>query len=117
MAKIDEVHATVKRMEEKFQKLEEDQQQHFQTALENAAATILAEFKKELGKLTQQIADCKCNEEILKELRKEKPEKKKEAVPEKDKAIVKPGKGKARKGWYPEDLSPSDFPLQPAKWE
>ncbi|UBN09111.1 hypothetical protein QKU89_gp3 [Metaplexis yellow mottle-associated virus] len=131
MAKIDKVYEEMLRMEERFTKLEADQQRHFQEALDKAAASILAELRKEIGKeqtgsLTKsdlqealkeavnqikgEMQECKCNKEILEAISKQKPtpssskdDKGKELTPR------KPRTGKFS-GWYPENL---ELPINP----
>lgn len=43
--KIDKVYDEMIKMEDRFRKLEEDQQRHFQDHIDRASATIIAELK------------------------------------------------------------------------
>lgn len=95
--KIDEVHKEMKAMEARFQKLEEDQQHHFQEALEKASAVILAEVKKTCERIMNEIAECNCNKEILDVLRND-PKGKQKEEPKSPVSKMK------KTGWYPENL-------------
>lgn len=104
--KIDKVYEEMQQMEERFKRLEQDQQNHFQTALDKAAASILAEVRKEFFNLLSEIKKCPCNREILDAIGKANAIPTASSSKDKGKEVVattpkKTGKGS---GWYPENL-------------
>ncbi|UME39643.1 DNA-binding protein [Pueraria virus A] len=124
--KIDKVYEEMLRMEERFAKLEMDQQKHFQEALDKASAAILAELRKEirnkqeepgevipsitkaeltqaleglLGQIKEEAQKCHCNKEILEAIKAQDPAK------DKGKEVMIPPKTKPKhSAWYPENL-------------
>ncbi|WBK62458.1 virion-associated protein [Dregea volubilis virus 2] len=132
--KIDMVYEEMLRMESRFTKLEQDQQRHFEEALEKASASILAELRKEirrkeepsevipsiisadliktleelLDQIRKEAQECHCNKAILEAIKGLSPATG-PSPSEKGKEIVeqkkKPTKGTGRGVWYGENLN------------
>nr|QPK39551.1 ORF III protein [Strawberry vein banding virus] len=59
--KTERIYDEILKMEERFQKLEQEQQDHFSQKIDQASATLMAEIKRIQSKLDR----CDCNKEIL----------------------------------------------------
>nr|QPK39279.1 ORF III protein [Strawberry vein banding virus] len=105
--KTERVYDEILKMEERFQKLEQEQQDHFSQKIDQASATLMTEIKRIQSKLDR----CDCNKEILDALKAQDRTKGKgsgsnlaDALDLANRSPPRRNSIKGTENWHPQDL-------------
>nr|QZN83737.1 putative virion associated protein [Strawberry vein banding virus]QZN83743.1 putative virion associated protein [Strawberry vein banding virus] len=106
--KTERIYDEMLKMEERFSRLEQEQQDHFSEKIDQASAILLAEIRK----IQSKLETCDCNKEILDALKAQDRTKNKGSGPSNLDALDLAHKDKSPKrnpirgteNWHPQDL-------------